>query len=108
MYWYIKDPSYKFSLCFVPAEEVDLDPITPELLRTDKNFLKLLKKQLKDLETVKKRHNKERSVMQKQHCTVVDKLVASHDKDKLSQEKSLEKAIKKKGYVSQLLKVKLQ
>ena len=74
-----------------------MDPITPELLRTDKNFLKLLKKQQKDVEAVKKKHVKERAVMQKQHCTVVDKLVATHDKEKLSQEKSLEKAIKKKG-----------
>ena len=50
---------------------------------------------------MKKRHNKERSIMQKSHCTVVDKMVATHDKEKLQQEKSLEKAIKKKGYVFQ-------
>ena len=41
--------------------------------------------------------------MQKQHCIVVDKLVVSHDKEKVSQEKSLEKAIKKKGWVEALL-----
>ena len=51
------------------------------------------------MENLKKRHNKERSTMQKQHCIVVDKMVATHDKEKLSQEKSLEKAIKKKGSV---------
>ena len=35
--------------------------------------------------------------MKKTHGTVVDKMVVSHDKEKLSEEKSLEKAIKKKG-----------
>jgi hypothetical protein len=37
-----------------------------------------------------------RSVMQKAHCIVVDKLVAVHDKEKTGQEKILEKANKKK------------
>ena len=61
--------------------------------------MKLLKKQQKEIDIVKKRHNKERSLMQKSHCIVVDKMVATHDKEKQQQEKSLEKAIKKKGWV---------
>ena len=61
--------------------------------------MKLVKKQQKELEAIKKRHTKERSMMQKQHCTLVDKIVAVHDKEKQAQEKSLEKAIKKKGWV---------
>ena len=68
-----------------------------EALRQDKGFQKLLKKQQKELEMLKKRHNKDRSVMQKSHCCIVDKMVATHDKEKQQQEKSLEKAIKKKG-----------
>ena len=78
-------------------DDLIFDPITPELLRTEKVFVKLLKKQQKELEMLKKRHNKDRSAMQKIHCTIVDKMVAMHDKDKLAQEKTLEKAIKKKG-----------
>ncbi|EMP31737.1 1-phosphatidylinositol-4,5-bisphosphate phosphodiesterase beta-4 [Chelonia mydas] len=39
----------------------------------------------------------EHSTMQKLHCTQVDKIVAQYDKEKLSYEKMLEKAIKKKG-----------
>ncbi|PIN97795.1 hypothetical protein AB205_0136860 [Aquarana catesbeiana] len=35
--------------------------------------------------------------MQKVHCTQVDKIVAQFDKEKLTLEKNLEKAIKKKG-----------
>lgn len=37
--------------------------------------------------------------MQKSHCTQVDKLVSQHDKEKMTQEKLLEKAIKKRGSV---------
>ena len=79
------------------TEDLGFDPITPELLRTDKLYIKLLKKQHKELDVIKKRHNKERSAMQRVHCTIVDKLVVTHDKDKQGTEKSLEKAIKKKG-----------
>ena len=34
--------------------------------------------------------------MQRQHCLVVDKLVACHDKEKLATEKSADKMIRKK------------
>ena len=64
---------------------------------TDKSYVKLVKKQTKEMEVLKKGHNKQRSTMQKQHCSVVDKIVATHDKERISQEKVLEKAIKKKG-----------
>lgn len=82
----------------ISESDIGFDPITPEILRTDKQFVKLLKKQQKEIELLKKKHNKDRPAMQKQHCIVVDKLVVTHDKEKVSQEKSLEKAIKKKGY----------
>ena len=39
----------------------------------------------------------DQNTMQKSHCTQVDKMIAQHDKDKLTQEKLLEKAIKKRG-----------
>ncbi|KAL5008396.1 hypothetical protein ScPMuIL_013977 [Solemya velum] len=77
--------------------EMTFEPITRESLKADKNFQKLLKKQQKELELLKKKHQKERLAMQRQHCIVVDKLVATHDKEKLATEKSLEKMLKKKG-----------
>ncbi|EPY79212.1 1-phosphatidylinositol-4,5-bisphosphate phosphodiesterase beta-4, partial [Camelus ferus] len=40
---------------------------------------------------------KEHSTMQKLHCTQVDKIVAQYDKEKSTHEKTLEKAMKKKG-----------
>uniref|UniRef100_A0A8C1UIT1 1-phosphatidylinositol 4,5-bisphosphate phosphodiesterase n=1 Tax=Cyprinus carpio TaxID=7962 RepID=A0A8C1UIT1_CYPCA len=55
-------------------------------------FIKLMKKQQKELNTLKKRHAKEHNAMQKSHCTQVDKMVAQHDKEKFTLEKLLEKA----------------
>ena len=75
-----------------------MDPVTLDQLKTDKSFQKLLKRQQKEMDVIKKKQNKERTNMQKIHCSVVDKLVAVHDKEKTGTEKTLEKAIKKKGY----------
>ncbi|XP_046877113.1 1-phosphatidylinositol 4,5-bisphosphate phosphodiesterase beta-4-like isoform X3 [Hypomesus transpacificus] len=66
-------------------------------LKQMKTYLKLLKKQQKELNALKKKHSKDQNTMQKSHCTQVDKMIAQHDKDKLTQEKLLEKAIKKRG-----------
>lgn len=74
------------------------EPINRDALQNEKVFVKLLKKQQKEMETVKKRFQKERTAMQKQHCVVVDKVVMGHDKEKVATEKSLEKMLKKKGY----------
>ncbi|MBN3271977.1 PLCB4 phosphodiesterase, partial [Polyodon spathula] len=66
-------------------------------LKQMKTYIKLMKKQQKDLNVLKKKHAKDHCAMQKTHCTHVDKIVAQHDKEKLSYEKLLDKAIKKKG-----------
>ncbi|XP_051775236.1 1-phosphatidylinositol 4,5-bisphosphate phosphodiesterase beta-4 isoform X2 [Erpetoichthys calabaricus] len=68
-----------------------------EDLKQMKTYLKLLKKQQKELNALKKKQTKDLNSVQKSHCTHVDKLVAQHDKEKLYYEKLLEKAIKKKG-----------
>ncbi|KAI1897736.1 hypothetical protein AGOR_G00086350 [Albula goreensis] len=71
--------------------------VSIEDLKQMKSYIKLIKKQQKDLNALKKKHAKDNSAMQKSHCTQVDKIVAQHDKDKLTYEKLLEKAIKKRG-----------
>ncbi|KAJ1156561.1 hypothetical protein NDU88_009279 [Pleurodeles waltl] len=68
-----------------------------EDLKQMKAYLKQLKKHQKELNSLKKKHAKEHSIMQKLHCTQVDKIVAQFNKEKLSQEKTLEKSIKRKG-----------
>ena len=82
---------------YIIAEDIGFEPITLELLRTDKTYVKLLKKQQKELEIIKKRHTKDKSTMQRQQRNVVDILVASHDKEKQAQEKTLDKVLKKEG-----------
>ncbi|KAM3931514.1 1-phosphatidylinositol 4,5-bisphosphate phosphodiesterase beta-4 isoform 1-T3 [Leptodactylus fuscus] len=68
-----------------------------EDLKQMKAYIKQLKKQQKEMNSMKKKHDKEQSAVRKVHCTQADKLVAQLDKEKLSLEKNLEKAIKKKG-----------
>uniref|UniRef100_A0A3B3CKT8 Phosphoinositide phospholipase C n=1 Tax=Oryzias melastigma TaxID=30732 RepID=A0A3B3CKT8_ORYME len=53
-------------------------------------YLKLMKKQQKELNVLKKKHSK------KAHCTQVDKMVSLHEKEKSTLEKLLEKAVKKR------------
>uniref|UniRef100_A0A8C8M357 1-phosphatidylinositol 4,5-bisphosphate phosphodiesterase n=1 Tax=Oncorhynchus tshawytscha TaxID=74940 RepID=A0A8C8M357_ONCTS len=66
-------------------------------LSSRQTYLKLIKKQQKELNFLKKKHAKDRTIMQKCHCTQVDKMISQHDKEKLTQDKLLEKAIKKRG-----------
>uniref|UniRef100_A0A674ACZ9 1-phosphatidylinositol 4,5-bisphosphate phosphodiesterase n=1 Tax=Salmo trutta TaxID=8032 RepID=A0A674ACZ9_SALTR len=80
---------------------VDTNTLVPHVniddLKQMKTYLKLIKKQQKDLNSLKKKHAKDRTIMQKSHCTQVDKMIAQHDKEKQTQEKLLEKSIKKRG-----------
>lgn len=77
---------------------LDLIPqVKVEDLKQMKAYIKQLKKQQKEMNSMKKKHDKEQSAVRKVHCTQADKLVAQLDKEKLSLEKNLEKAIKKKG-----------
>ncbi|KAH3846069.1 hypothetical protein DPMN_088363, partial [Dreissena polymorpha] len=74
------------------------EAIHRDTLKCDKAFQKLLKKQTKDLEANKKRHQKERQNMQRQHCLVVDKLLAVQDKEKIATGKIVEKINKNKTF----------
>lgn len=51
------------------------DPVTVESLRQEKGFQKTFKKQQKELESVKKRHAKERMGVQKQQNSAIEKLI---------------------------------
>uniref|UniRef100_A0A672H2V4 1-phosphatidylinositol 4,5-bisphosphate phosphodiesterase n=1 Tax=Salarias fasciatus TaxID=181472 RepID=A0A672H2V4_SALFA len=66
-------------------------------LKQMKTYLKLMKKQQKELNALKKKHSKDQNVMQKSHCSQVDKMVSLHEKEKTTLEKLVEKAIKKRG-----------
>ena len=59
------------------TEEIKFDAITPELVKSDKSFVKLTKKHQKELEAMRKRQQKERSMVQKNQCSAIEKLVKS-------------------------------
>lgn len=80
----------KISLPGVPVptkkkpEELDeqkFDAITPDSLKQEKAFRRVLKKNQKDLETLRKAHAKERAAVQKTQCSAIEKLVKSKGKD---------------------------
>ena len=62
---------------FLLTEEIKFDAITPELVKSDKSFVKLTKKHQKELEAMRKRQQKERSMVQKNQCSAIEKLVKS-------------------------------
>jgi len=82
--------------CHFLADDFGFDPLTIEILRTEKQFVKLIKKQQKDVDVVHKRHIKDRSTLQRQHCVVFDKVVAVHEREKIQQTKLVERAGKSK------------
>lgn len=57
------------------AETMEFEPITVESLRQEKGYQKLARKQQKELETLRKRHVKERNSVQKQQCAAIEKLI---------------------------------
>ena len=61
-------------------EEVKFDPITPSTLKSEKKFVKLTKNHSKELDSMRKRHQKERSLVQKNQCSAIDKLVKAKGK----------------------------
>ena len=61
-------------------EEHKFDPLTAEGLKSEKGFAKLTKKHVKELEALRKKHQKERGVVQKTQCTAIEKLVKSKGK----------------------------
>ena len=73
-------------------EEFKPEPITLDLLRREKSF-KQGKKLQKDLDTMRKKHLKERQTMQKNHCSAIDKLVKGKDKSALVQDANVKKVI---------------
>lgn len=62
-------------MIFIPAEELNFEPITIEVLRHEKGYVKVTRKQQKELESLKKKHQKERFSIQKQQCGAIEKLI---------------------------------
>jgi len=78
-------------------DDLGFVPLSIELLRTEKLFVKLTKKQLRDVDMMRKRHVKDRSALQRQHSAVFDKALAVQDRERIQQSKLVDRASKAKG-----------
>lgn len=56
-------------------EPLVFEPVTIELLRQEKGFQKIARKQQKELDTLKKRQSKEKTSVQKAQCAAIEKLI---------------------------------
>uniref|UniRef100_A0A5K3FIA7 Phosphoinositide phospholipase C n=1 Tax=Mesocestoides corti TaxID=53468 RepID=A0A5K3FIA7_MESCO len=70
-------------------EDPKFPPISLSMLRSDKNYRKLVKKQAKELEALQRRHEKEAAAMLRAHTLLTDKLNSSHAKAIASSTSSL-------------------
>ena len=61
-------------------EEFKFEAITADTLKQEKAFMKLMKKHQKELETLRKRQQKDRALVQKNQCLAFDKLVKGKGK----------------------------
>ena len=57
-------------------------------VRAEKQALKLVRRQTKQLDALRRRHAKERSDVQRQQCAVFDKLLQMHDRERLHAERN--------------------
>ncbi|XP_065226252.1 1-phosphatidylinositol 4,5-bisphosphate phosphodiesterase-like isoform X1 [Planococcus citri] len=73
-------------------EEI-FEPITLETLRNEKSFQKTSRKQQKELDSLRKKHLKEKVVVQKQQCTTIDKAIKGKSKADLINDASIKKMI---------------
>ncbi|GAB6030959.1 hypothetical protein CHUAL_007783 [Chamberlinius hualienensis] len=71
----------------------EFEPITINHLKCEKGFLKLLKKQHKDLECTRKKHHKEKISVQKAQCAAVDKLLRNIKKNDIMTDPAIKEIV---------------
>ena len=74
-------------------EEYKMEPINLEMLKNEKSFVKFVKKQQKEFELNKKRHQKEKSALQKQQCLAVEKLMKIVKSDDMANEPCIKELV---------------
>lgn len=75
------------------VEEMKFEPITLESLKNEKAYQKTHRKQQKELDSLRKRHLKEKMAMQKQQCSAIEKLVKGKNKNDLMNEPGIRKLV---------------
>jgi len=75
-YWFHKRTNDTISAdVYYIIEDLKFDVITAESLRQEKGYAKATKKQQKEVDAMRKRHLKERMVVQKQQCVAIEKAI---------------------------------
>lgn len=64
------------------SDEYKIEPITTESLKSEKAYIKLARKQQKELDSQRRKHHKEKTVIQKQQCSAIDKTMKNLKKYK--------------------------
>ncbi|KAG8201637.1 hypothetical protein JTE90_012705 [Oedothorax gibbosus] len=56
-------------------DDFKIEPITSETIKQEKAFQKLMRKQQKELDSQRRKQHKEKTVIQKQQCSAIDKTI---------------------------------
>uniref|UniRef100_A0A8D8ZM93 Phosphoinositide phospholipase C n=1 Tax=Cacopsylla melanoneura TaxID=428564 RepID=A0A8D8ZM93_9HEMI len=75
------------------VEELKFESITLESLRNEKGFQKFHRKQQKDLDTLQKKHLKEKATVQKAQTGTIDKIIKGKSKAELVNDESVKKLV---------------
>ncbi|KAL1138525.1 hypothetical protein AAG570_008588 [Ranatra chinensis] len=78
---------------FSPIEDLTFEPVTLEMLKNEKAFIKIQRKQQKEFEAMRKKHAKEKMTIQKQQCTAVEKLVKGKNKAEVVKEAGVKEVV---------------
>lgn len=73
------------------------EPITIDVLRQEKGFLKTAKKQQKDLDGVRKKQAKERMALQKAHNVNIERLIKGKSKEEIKNDSAVRKMIQEQN-----------
>ncbi|XP_069698316.1 1-phosphatidylinositol 4,5-bisphosphate phosphodiesterase-like isoform X2 [Periplaneta americana] len=74
-------------------EDLKFESLTAESLRSEKGYQKVVRKQQKELDALKKRQLKEQLSMQKQQCTAIEKLIKGKNKNELVSDPAVRKLV---------------
>lgn len=77
----------------VKREEMKFEPVTLESLRSDKAFAKATKKHQKDLESMRKRQQKEKATIQKNQVSAVERIVKGKNKEEFINDPALKQLV---------------
>ncbi|KAI5730985.1 hypothetical protein M8J77_002968 [Diaphorina citri] len=75
------------------VEDLKFESITLESLRNEKGFQKFHRKQQKDLDTLQKKHLKEKAAVQKTQTATIDKIIKGKSKAELVNDDSVKKLV---------------